>query len=247
MSKTIENSTYKKVILKTLRNDKKSFCPFRKEKQMDYLFSELKKDFRKKHLKIFEAGCGYGRLIYFLNEFDSNQEYFGADYVGQLIREGKRSFSNNKNITLFHLDVFKLPNSFRKLFDISISYKTLSWFPGYEEFIKQIVKVTKKKIYITSLFYDGDIDFITKIYVNAQDNDKNFSYLNTYSFPKFKKFCRSVGIKKVRAIDMHVDFDIKRPKDMNVLQTYTVSLSRGERLEITGNTILNWKLIELTL
>ena len=247
MSKITENSVYKKVILKTLRNNKKSFCPFRKERQMDFLFSWLKNDLRRKHQRIFEAGCGYGRLIYFLNEFDPDQNYFGADYVSQLIYEGKKLFLNNNNITLLHLDMFKLPNSFRKFFDISISYKTLSWLPGYEEFIRQIVKVTKRKIYITSLFYDGDIDFITKIYQNTKKNADNFSYLNTYSFPKFRKFCRSVGVKRIRAINMHVDFDITKPKNANTLQTYTISLPHGERLEITGNTILNWKLIELTL
>jgi len=239
-----DNKIYKKVIKTVLAKNKKDFCPLRKEHQMDYLFLALKKDFKQKNLRVLEAGCGYGRLIYYLNKFDPRQDYTGIDYMPELLEQGRARFKQ-KNIHFVRRDLYNMPAKFHKYFDLTISYKTLSWLPGYEEVLKQLVKSTKNKIYVTSLFYDGDIDFITKVYVDATKNSKEYSYLNTYSLAKFKIFCRSLGIKKVKATNMKLDLDLPKPS-VKKLRTYTRHSQDG-RLEITGTTILNWKLIELTL
>lgn len=247
MIEVLENQKYKNVI-KTALQEGSDFCPMRKEKQMDYLFAALVEDFEKKNLQILDACCGYGRLIYFLNKFDPEQFYTGIDYLQELVDKGKNMFSESSNITLSCLDVFEISNSYLKEFDIAINYKTMSWLPYYSKLMKELFAVTKSKIYITSLFYDGDFDFITKIYADAQNcDDDNFTYLNTYSLPKFKKYCLSLGAKHVNAIDMNVDFDLPEPDNINKLQTYTVLKNDGSRLEITGSVILNWKLVEVVL
>ncbi len=243
-----ENDKYKKVIQKELLKIDNSFCPFQKERQMDYLFSFLEKDFiNNKNLNILDACCGYGRLIHFLSEFNNNQNYFGIDYVESLINDAKNRFSNFNNIGFGVENVLDLPSKFYKYFDISINYKTMSWLPYYENIIEQLFKVTKNKIYITSLFYDGDIDFIVKIYKDASLNNGDFTYLNTYSLPKFKNYCNNLGAKHINSIDMNLDFDIKKNNDINILSTYTNMLKSDFRLEITGVSILNWKLIEIAL
>lgn len=248
MNEIVENQNYKGIIELSLEKNKDTFCPFRKEKQMDYLFSFLTKDFANKKLKVLDACCGYGRLIYFLNESFPDQNYIGIDYVKELIKEGRERFLNFENVKFEQFDVMQLSKKYKKKFDISINYKTLSWLPYYTTIIDQLVRATKNKIYITSLFYDGDIDFITRIYPDAQNAGENsYSFLNTYSFPKFKKFCLSLNVKEVNAIDMKLDFDLAKPDDANILQTYTLVTQSGERLELTGNVILNWKLVEIVL
>ncbi|OGC08513.1 hypothetical protein A2230_08350 [candidate division WOR-1 bacterium RIFOXYA2_FULL_36_21] len=248
MNERSENLIYKDVIKATLYDNKDDFCPLRKEKQMDYLFSLLKEDFEKKNQKILDACCGYGRLIHFLNEFDTNQFYTGVDYVDELINQGKKHFTNNKNIDFEVYDIMKLSDKYHKAFDITINYKTLSWLPYYKTILTELIKATKNKIYITSLFYDGDVDFITKIYSNASKGTAdNYTYLNTYSFPKFKKYCESIDVKEINSINMKLDFDLPESNNMNDLQTYTVSTKSGDRLEINGNVILNWKLIQLII
>jgi ubiquinone/menaquinone biosynthesis C-methylase UbiE len=243
-----ENGVYKKIIETSFRENKEDFCPLRKEKQMDYLFEALAEDFKNKDLKILEAGCGYGRLLYFLNQYDQNQTYFGLDYVPELIKEGRKIFANNKNVNLECQDLMSLPDKYNNFFDISINYKTLSWLPYYETMLKQLVKVTKKKIFITSLFGEEDIDCIVKIYTNAQNNSgDSFSFLNTYSLPKFKKYCHSLGIKEINATNMVIDVDLPKPLNQNKLATYTVLTADRQRLEITNNIILSWKLIEIVL
>ena len=120
--------------------------------------------------------------------------------------------------------------------------------PYYKTIVEQLTKVTKSKIYITSLFCDGDIDFITKIYTKATNNSGNhYTYLNTYSFPKFVKYCKTLGVKHINKIKMDLDLDLPEPSNQNDLSTHTKLLDDGNRLEITGTTILNWGLVELSL
>lgn len=241
-----ENLQYKKYIENTLKKDKKDFCPFRKEHQMDELFAVLKKDLKVKNQKILEAGAGYGRLIHFLNEFDPQQNYIGIDYVKELVDQGKRIFAKNKNISFKTANLLNLSSKYDKLYDITIIYKTLSWLPYYEEMLKKLVKLTRHKIYLTGLFCDGDIDFITKIYREASLN-RDFSYLNTYSYPKFKIYCQKIGVKKIQSKDLQLDIDLPKAKNPNKLQTYTMRSKENKKLEITGNVILHWKLIILDL
>jgi ubiquinone/menaquinone biosynthesis C-methylase UbiE len=243
-----ENEAYRKLIKASLKNNKTEFCPFRKEKQMDYLFALLENDCKVKNLNILEAGCGYGRLLYFLNQFDNNQNYFGFDYVSELIEEGQKWFIDDKNVTFKYQDLMMLPEAYDKFFDITISYKTFSWLPYYDTQLRQLFKVTKNKIYITSLFAEEDIDYIVKIFPEAQNNSGDvFSFLNTYSLPKFKQFCSNLGAKNINVVPMALDFDLPKPENFNKLATYTVLTSDQRRLEITNNTILNWKLVEIDL
>ena len=46
---------------------------------------------------------------------------------------------------------------------------------------------------------------------------------------------------------MNLDFDLERSDDIDKLQTYTTATESGSRLEITGNIILNWKLVIIEL
>ena len=101
------------------------------------MFDKLKLDFGSKNLNILDACCGYGRLIYFLNQFNSAQNYFGIDYSEMLIQNAIAKFSDFNNIKFELGDVFNLSTKYRKKFDITINYKTLSWLPYYEDCIKE--------------------------------------------------------------------------------------------------------------
>jgi ubiquinone/menaquinone biosynthesis C-methylase UbiE len=243
----IETEAYKNFIVKMLEKDQDEFCPMRREKQMEYLFTMLAKDFEAKGRRVLDACCGYGRLIHFLNEYDPAQEYVGIDYVPSLISKARERFAGWSNIRFEERDVMKLAEYYGKEFSIAINYKTISWLSYYETLVEQLIKVTRDKIYITSLFYDGPFDFIAKIHDYSQPESDSYNYLNTYSFPKFERFCKALGVKEVNAIDMRLDFDLPKPSDPGVLQTYTVLAADGSRLEMTGVIGLNWKLIQLVL
>ena len=140
---------------------------------------------------------------------------------------------------------FNLDRKYTKYFEITINYKTLSWLPYYEDCIRELIKVTKDKIYLTSMFNDGDYETISKLYSNISADDKNYTYLNTYSLPKFRNYVESLGAKVIDVIPMHLDFDLAKEDDINKVQTWTEQLKDNSRLEITADTILNWKLITI--
>jgi ubiquinone/menaquinone biosynthesis C-methylase UbiE len=215
---------------------------------MDHLFEHLARDFERPGCKVLDMCGGYGRLTYFLNEFDPRQEYYCFDYSEALVAEARRMFKAHENIHCDTADLYNLSPRYDKAFDITIIYKTLYCLPYYKEAVKQLVNVTRRTIYITSPFFEGDVDFISRIYPSASTGgEENYTYSNSYSIPKFVRYCESLGVKKVEFHDMRLDFDLPPPANKDVLQTYTVQTADQGRLEITGVLVLNWKLAILTL
>jgi SAM-dependent methyltransferase len=242
-----ENRVYNQLVADQLRTAEGTFCPMRREKQMDHLFRHLGRDLERPGQKVLDICGGYGRLTHFLNEFDARHEYHCLDYSEPLIAQARHNFAGRPNIHCEVADLYALAPRYDKAFDVTINYKTLYCLPYYEDAIRQFVQVTRRKIYITSPFYEGDIDFISRIYPRASAEPDKYTYSNAYSMPKFAAFCRALGVRQVEFEDMRLDIDLAAPADKDELGTFTVqTLDRG-RLEITGVLVLNWKLAILTL
>lgn len=243
-----ENEKYKAFINSQLNENPDLFCALRREKQLDYLFPKIKEELTHGSSNLLDLCCGYGRLIYFLKDEFPNLKIHGIDYLESLIEQGRKHFKGHPHVSFEVNNAFDISKHHSKEFDLTIIHKTLSWLPYYENILSEAFKVTKKKIFITSLFWDGDIDFISKLYKNAKDNDgETFSYINTYSLPKFKQYCTDLGARHVNSENMNIDIDLPRNSDTNLLQTFTVTTATKERLEFTGPLLLNWKLIEIVL
>lgn len=242
-----ENRVYNELVKDQLREMPDEFCPMRRERQMEHLFQRLALDFDGPGHKVLDICGGYGRLIHFMNEFDPRQEYYCLDYSEALIAKARKTFAGNPNIHCDVADLYALSPRHDKVFDFTINYKTLYCLPYYEQAVAQFVKATRRKIYITSPFFDGDMDFISKIYPQASGQPEKYTYSNAYGIPKFTRYCRSLGVKNVEFEDMRIDFDLEPPASRDELKTHTVRTVDGGRLEITGVLILNWKLAILTL
>lgn len=248
IDESAENRVYRDLVESQLETNEESFCPFRRERQMDHLFDHLGRDFSEPGQKVLDMCGGYGRLTYFLHELDPRQEYYCLDYSEALVARARKNFAAHPNIHCEVADLYALSPRFHKSFDITVHYKTLYCLPYYTQAIEQLVKATRQKIYITSPFFEGDFDFISRIYLDASAGDESrYTYSNTYAIPKFVKYCRSLGVRDVQFVDMQLDFDLDPPEDKNVLKTHTVRTADQGRLEITGVLLLNWKLAILTL
>ncbi len=114
--------------------------------------------------------------------------------------------------------------------------------------LKSLFKLTKKHIFLSSLFYDGDIDFETKVreYQTEVGKAKFNYYFNVYSLPKFKDFIFKLGAKNLEVFDFEIDVDIPKPP-LNQIGTYTEKLENGKRLQISGSIIQSWKIIRIDL
>lgn len=219
------------------------------KQEMDKYLEKLISPFLKKDpLKILDACCGIGHICYFLSKINLNNKFVGIDQTEYLIDEAKKLCKNKNNIKFETIDFFDFSKNHKKEFDICINWKTLSWIPYYEDFVKELMKVTKKQIFLSSLFYDGDIDFQVKVREFQKENGENDfnSYYNVYSLPRFKKFLMDMGAKKINVYDFNLEKDIKKPP-VDQMGTYTEKLSTGKRLQISGIVVMNWKIIQIDL
>ena len=114
--------------------------------------------------------------------------------------------------------------------------------------LKSLFQSTKKHLFLSSLFYDGDIDFETKVreyQKEVGENQFNY-YCNVYSFTRFKEFAYSLGAKDVKSYNFHINKDIPKPS-IDQFSSYTLKLENGERVQVGGTIILPWKVIQIDL
>lgn len=235
------NELYKELMAKA--GAAGTFCPFRKEFQMEVIESLLADEWsNQSELEVLEACSGQGRLLYYLHQFDPRQKYMGIDYIPEHVAYANELFKDTQNISCTVGDIYQLPKSLEKHFDYTFLYKTLYMIPNVEQAIQELLQVTKRKIFITNPFYDGDIDF--EIRIRQPQLHKDGQYIGYYirSLSAFLATCERLGAKRVTVHDLKIPFDLPRPAHPGDLQTHTERLANGTRLEITGAIVLDWKL-----
>ena len=219
------------------------------KREMDKKFETIILPFIKsKKYNILDACCGIGHISYFLSEINPESKFLGIDQTSYLIDEAKKICINKSNISFELNDIYDISKKYQKKFDISINWRTLSWLPYYDQMLENLFAVTKKHIFVSSLFYDGDIDFITQVReFKTETGESHFNdYNNVYSLPHFKKFVYELGAKNIEVYNFDIDIDIPKPP-LDQLVSYTEKLENGKRLQISGAMLLPWKIIRIDL
>jgi len=219
------------------------------KREMDKFFETLISPFIKsKKYNILDACCGIGHLSYFLSEISTESKFLGIDQTSYLIDEAKKLCKEKPNISFEVNDMYNISTKYPKEFDISINWRTLSWLPYYDQMLKNLFTVTREHIFLSSLFYDGDIDFITQVREFKTETGRSHfnDYNNVYSLPHFKKFVYELGAKNIKVYDFEIDIDLPKPP-IDQFVSYTEKLENGKRLQISGAMLLPWKIIRIDL
>lgn len=219
------------------------------KREMDVYLEKLISPFIKSKKKnILDACCGIGHIPYFLSDISPESKFLGIDQTLYLVEEGKKLCQTKSNISFENEDVYNISKKYKKSFDISINWRTLSWLPYYDQILKELIAVTKEHIFLSSLFYDGDIDFITQIREFKTETGQEYfnDYYNVYSLPQFKKFVLGLGAKHVEVYDFDISIDIPKPP-IDQMISYTERLANGKRLQLSGAVVLYWKIIRIDL
>jgi SAM-dependent methyltransferase len=199
---------------------------------------------------VLDACCGIGDLVYFLAQLNSSARFTGVDKAEFLIDEARTHFGGNPNVNFEPGDIYALSDQFgAKSFDLSVCKQTISWLPSYEKPDEELMAVTRRAVFISSLFYDGRIDFETRVREHTTDAGREGynAFYNVYGFPIFREFCLSRGAKDVVGFDFNIGIDLPRPANPDRMGTYTVQLQSGERLQISGALLMPWKIVRIDL
>jgi trans-aconitate methyltransferase len=220
---------------------------YRDKQELDKFLEKIITPYIKdKNLQILDACCGIGHIIHYLNKISPSSNFFGIDQTSYYIEKAKELCIGD-NISFEAGDLSELVG--KKKFDISINWKTLSWIPGYEDMMKDLFALTKKHIFLSSLFYEGDIDFETRVreYQKEASKDGFNIYYNTYSLPRFKEYVKSLGAKNIQVYDFDIGIDLKKPVNPSIMSTYTEMAGDGKRLQISGSMLMLWKIMRIDL
>jgi len=196
-----------------------------------------------------DVACGAGANIYYFSQFFPGCKWTGLDFADIFYNRIGRQYLA-PDMIFVQGDLFKLTEIFpEKAFDMSLSIQTLSWLPRYEAALQQLMGVTKKWVFITSLFSDFRVDCITKVHTydenGAERSDSPYFY-NIYSLELFSRFALANGARQIISKDFVIDIDLPLPKN-GEMGTYTVGRFDGTRLQFSGPLAMPWKMIALRL
>lgn len=197
--------------------------------------------------KIIDVCCGGGANIHQFAKIFPNSDFIGLDSTNKFFNLGEKFIDKNINYNLKKGDCFKLSKIFgRESFDIVLSIQTLSYLPDYENALQQLINVSKKWIFISSLFTTYNVDIINNVYLFEEEKwERKMPYnYNIYSTSRFEYFCKKYGAKRVIFSDFLIDIDIPKA-DTKSMSTYTIMQPDIRRLQFSGPLYMPWKFVAI--
>ena len=144
--------------------------------------------------KLLSLACGGGAAESYIARKHPDLTIHGMDIIDtafpmleEFVTEDER-----KNITLSQGDWYNLDSSLVDTFDGVMSLQTLSWLEDWEIPLGKICDLNPKWIALSSLFYEGKINYQIKVtdYERPEaSGDKFESYYNIYSLPIIEEYC----------------------------------------------------------
>jgi ubiquinone/menaquinone biosynthesis C-methylase UbiE len=196
---------------------------------------------------VLDACCGGGEATYFLSQLQPQATFLAIDNYQAVIEEAQRQCPSSDNVKFQIVDVNQLTSIYgEKAFDLVVCMKTISWLPSYEEAMKNILSVARKHVFLSSLFYDGWIDFEIKVKEHAKPW-ADFSWYNIYSFPRFVEFCNQNRAKRVIDHGFIIGIDLPKPDNPDLMGTYTIRQLHGDRLQVSGALLMPWKIVQIDM
>lgn len=196
--------------------------------------------------KILSLACGGGAAESYIARRHPNLTIHGIDIIDTAfpMLEEFVPESIRKNITLSQGDWYNLDSHLVGKFDGVISLQTLSWLEDWEVPLGKICDLNPKWMALSSLFYDGKINYQIKVtdYERPEATDKFYSYYNIYSLPIIRDYLKKRGYTVFKYEPFEIDIDIPKP-DSKDLGTYTVKTEDGHRLQISAAMLMPWYFI----
>jgi SAM-dependent methyltransferase len=219
--------------------------------QSENLFESTKEAFeilkKKKliNLNTLDLACGNGENLFFLKKKYNNKKYcLGLDFNKKLIKLCSK-YNHFKNLEFKYGNILKLNKNLIDKFKLITSFQTLSWLNNYEKASLEMIKLNSDFIFISSLFWEGLIDFNIKLNILKNKNwpkQKLYSkYYNIYSLNNFLSFYKKNNYKTILCKRFLIKKTLKNNFNYN-MGTYTIK-NKKKNIQISGPLIMNWYFI----
>jgi len=199
---------------------------------------------------ILDVGCGVGHYYISLKKrIKNNFGYFGIDIKSAYIREAKKIFKQETNVSFKKGSIFKIPFKAGE-FDVVLFINTLENLPSIEKPISELLRVSKKYVLIRTLVDERSF-YIKEVHDNnffSKGEPKNFSFFNIYSKKYLEKiiykYCPDCKIK------FRKDRDFKSSAIRNSLKSddkksfFNPTNIIGKK-QVNGPILMNWEFIEI--
>jgi SAM-dependent methyltransferase len=197
--------------------------------------------------EVLEAGCGGGAKMLHLAELFPAARWTGVDQDEEALEIGRERLDPER-FTLVRGDLMDLEGTFGpKRFEVSFSLMTLMSHEDYEHAVAQLLAVTRRWVFILSLFAETDIDAFIHLAGRRAGAYEGLSVsYNVYSLPRFEEYCLELGATEVRAEPFEIDVDIPRPTHGGV-GTWTERTADGRRLQFSGPVAMPWWFVAVGL
>ena len=212
--------------------------PKESTKEIFKIFTKLKIN----NLSTLDLACGNGANLIFLKRKFKNKKYcLGYDSNKKLIKIGLKS-NTFDNLDLKYGNILNLNKNLKNKFKLITSFQTLSWLKDYERASREMIKLNSNYIFISSLFWEGLIDFNIKLnYLKNSSYRREINstvYYNIYSLKNFIDFYKKNNFKIILCKKFTLKKNIKN-KFKNIMGTYTLK-SDNKNIQISGPILMNW-------
>lgn len=204
--------------------------------------------FLSKHVDIkgnlLDLACGGGAVDAYIAKHHPEVIIRGIDIDDTAFRLLREYVDEEvcKRVTLEKGDWYNLNKNFVDFFDGVISLQALSWLDDWKEPMGKIIELRPKYIALSSLFYEGKIEFQVKAtdYERSDENDDHDEqFRNIYSLPIIKQYLNNNGYTIFDAQPFEIDIDIPKPNHFD-FETYTIKTSEDRRLQISAGMLMPW-------
>ena len=189
--------------------------------------------------------CGNDANLMFLKKkFDNKKYCLGLDINKKILKEGLK-FNNFQDLDLKYGNILKLNKKLKNKFQLITSFQTLFALKDYQKASIEMIKLNSKYIFISSLFWEGLIDFNIKLdFLKNANYDRqilNSVYYNIHSLKNFLHFYKKHNYKKIFCKKFEIKKNIKNNFKRG-MGTYTIK-DKGKNIQISGPLLMNWYFI----
>ena len=132
--------------------------------------------------KILDLACGGGAVSAYFAGLYPDSEYTGIDLLDSAfgMLDAFAPEEIRKRVTLETGDLYRLGEKYRNRFDGVIFTQTLSWLENWRTPMEQIVNLNPKWIGLSSLFYEGRIEYQIRV-LDYERNDEAGDHAEGFS------------------------------------------------------------------